>query len=93
MLYLLQDYQELGLGRALLRTLFAALRHHEMTLWVIWLVVQDLVRFFYEAMSDTADAERTERLWRTACDHGNICLERHRCCHSDVGREDRARAR
>ena len=65
MLYVLQDYQELGLGRALLRALFAALQRHGMARAVIWVVAQNPARFFYEAMGGTAGAERTERLWRT----------------------------
>jgi GNAT superfamily N-acetyltransferase len=31
MLYLLQDYQEIGLGQTLLRALLAALQRHGMT--------------------------------------------------------------
>ena len=65
MLYVLQDYQELGLGRGLLRALFASLRRHGMTRAMIWVVAQNPARFFYEAMGGTADAERTERLWHT----------------------------
>jgi GNAT superfamily N-acetyltransferase len=65
MLYVLQDYQELGLGRALLRALFAALRRHGMTRVLFWVVAQNTARFFYEAMGGTPGAERTERLWRT----------------------------
>jgi GNAT superfamily N-acetyltransferase len=65
MLYVAQDYQELGLGRALLRVLFASLRRHGMARAVIWVVAQNPARYFYEAMGGTADAERTERQWRT----------------------------
>jgi ribosomal protein S18 acetylase RimI-like enzyme len=63
MLYVDNDYQERGLGRALLRALFAALRRHRMDRAVIWVVAQNPARFFYEAMGGTMHAERSERLW------------------------------
>jgi GNAT superfamily N-acetyltransferase len=65
MLYVLHDFQELGLGRALLRALFAALRRHDMDRATIWVVAQNPARFFYEAMGGIATTEHTERLWRT----------------------------
>ena len=65
MLYVAHDYQELGLGRALLRALFAALRRHRMERAIIWVVAQNPARFFYEAMGWVVQTERTERLWNT----------------------------
>ena len=65
MLYVAHDYQELGLGRALLRALFAALRRHRMEHAIIWVVAQNPARFFYEAMGGAPQAERTESLWNT----------------------------
>jgi len=65
MLYLLPDFQELGLGRAMLRALFAALRRHGMARAIIWVVAKNPARFFYQAMGGEAQAERTERLWGT----------------------------
>ncbi|MEQ8248280.1 MAG: GNAT family N-acetyltransferase [Alphaproteobacteria bacterium] len=65
MLYVLGDYQERGLGRALLRDSFDALRRHGMTRALVWVVAQNPARFFYEAMGGTARHNRREHLWGT----------------------------
>lgn len=65
MLYVLGDYQERGLGRALLRASFGGLLCHGMTAATIWVVRQNPSRFFYEAMGGVARRHRTERLWST----------------------------
>ncbi|NQV80319.1 MAG: GNAT family N-acetyltransferase [Alphaproteobacteria bacterium] len=64
-LYVLHDFQELGLGRALLRALFASLVRDGMRRAVIWVVAQNHSRFFYEAMGGVGRTTRTEQLWKT----------------------------
>ncbi len=62
-LYLLQDYQGLGIGKALLRTLFASLIERGMDSALVWVLVQNPARYFYRWVGGTQIAERKHRLW------------------------------
>ena len=62
-LYVLPDWQEQGLGRALLCGCFQALRGAGFSSAVVWVLAQNPARFFYEAMGGRRIGERTEMLW------------------------------
>lgn len=64
-LYVLPDYQNIGLGRALLRALFDGLRRRGMRSAVIWVVAENPSQFFYETVGGTLCAHREEKLWAT----------------------------
>jgi ribosomal protein S18 acetylase RimI-like enzyme len=64
-LYVLQDFQDHGIGKQLLGALFQRLRGAEMSSAVIWVLADNPARFFYEAMGGKRVAERRERLWGT----------------------------
>ena len=51
-----------GIGRALLKGAFAALRKNGMSSCVIWAHAKNHARFFYEAMGGRLIAERTAKL-------------------------------
>lgn len=63
MLYVLPDYQDNGIGRALLRALFEILRERGFTSALIWVLAENPARFFYQAMGGQWVAVREERLW------------------------------
>ena len=62
-LYVLPDWQERGVGRALLGACFAALRSAGLGSALIWVLADNPSRFFYEAMGGTRVGERDETLW------------------------------
>lgn len=62
-LYVAPEFQELGVGRALLRRLFDALIDRGLDSALTWVLAQNPGRFFYEAMGARRVAEREERLW------------------------------
>ena len=64
-LYVLPDWQEQGLGRALLCGSFRALRRAGHSSGFVWVLAQNPARFFYEAMGGRRIGERTEALWGT----------------------------
>jgi ribosomal protein S18 acetylase RimI-like enzyme len=64
-LYVLPDYQERGIGRALLGGLFSGLIDRGLTSALVWVLSGNPARFFYEAMGGRRIAERHERLWNT----------------------------
>ena len=59
-LYLLPDWQGLGLGRPLLQSLFAALLRSDCAGAVIWVLSANPSRYFYEALGGRRVAERQE---------------------------------
>ncbi len=62
-LYVLPDYQETGLGRALLLGLFKCLVAEDRKSALIWVLRDNPARFFYQAMGGRLVGERTEKLW------------------------------
>lgn len=62
-LYVLPDWQEQGLGRALLCGAFQALKGAGFRAAFVWVLAQNPARFFYEAMGGRRIGERTEALW------------------------------
>lgn len=66
-LYVDPAYFGMGVGRALLRGAFAALREDGMRSCVIWAHARNHARFFYEAMGGRLIAERQAKLMGEAC--------------------------
>ncbi len=64
-LYVLSDWQEQGLGRALLCGGFRALKRSGFNAAFVWVLAQNPSRFFYEAMGGRRVGERVESLWGT----------------------------
>ncbi len=64
-LYVLPEYQDLGIGRGLLRGLFDCLLARGMESAMVWVLADNPSRFFYETMGGRRVAERDERLWGT----------------------------
>ena len=64
-LYVLDDHQGQGIGRALLHESFRALLRRGMDSAMLWVLAENPSRFFYEAMGAHRFAERDERLWGT----------------------------
>lgn len=64
-LYVLPDWQEQGLGRALLCGGFRALKRAGFASAFVWVLAQNPSRFFYEAMGGRQIGTRTEALWGT----------------------------
>jgi GNAT superfamily N-acetyltransferase len=62
-LYVLSDWQEQGLGRALLSSGFRALKRAGFSSAFVWVLAQNPSRFFYEAMGGNRIGERAESLW------------------------------
>lgn len=62
-LYVLPDWQEQGLGRALLSSGFRALKRAGFSSAFVWVLAQNPSRFFYEAMGGHRIGERAESLW------------------------------
>ncbi|MFO1127332.1 MAG: N-acetyltransferase [Rhodospirillales bacterium] len=64
-LYVLPEYQDCGIGRALLLGLFQGLADRGLTSALVWVLKDNPARFFYEAMGGRRVAERDEHLWNT----------------------------
>ncbi len=62
-LYVHPDWQEQGLGRALLCGTFQALKGAGYRSAFVWVLAQNPSRFFYEAMGGRQVGTRTEALW------------------------------
>lgn len=62
-LYLLDDYQGLGLGRELLTASFRGLLERGFASALIWSLALNPSRFFYETMGGRRVAERDTALW------------------------------
>jgi ribosomal protein S18 acetylase RimI-like enzyme len=61
-LYVLPEYQEKGVGRAVLLRLFDALIDRGLDSAITWVLTQNPARFFYEAMGGRRVAEKNERI-------------------------------
>jgi ribosomal protein S18 acetylase RimI-like enzyme len=62
-LYVLPDWQEQGIGRALLCGCFRVLESAGIAAAYLWVLADNPSRFFYQAMGGTRVGERQERLW------------------------------
>ncbi len=62
-LYLTPDHQGRGLGRALLRGCFDHLLAHRLGSALVWVLVDNPSRFFYEALGGRRLATKREPLW------------------------------
>jgi ribosomal protein S18 acetylase RimI-like enzyme len=62
-LYVLPDWQNRGIGRALLTACFDALKRRELVSALIWVLADNPSRFFYERMGGKRAGERDEALW------------------------------
>lgn len=62
-LYVLSDWQDQGLGRALLAGAFARLAQAGAPSALIWVLAENPARFFYEAMGGTKAGARDEQAW------------------------------
>jgi ribosomal protein S18 acetylase RimI-like enzyme len=64
-LYMTPEYQNRGVGRALVLRLFDELSNRGLHSVVVWVLAKNPARFFYEALGARRIAERTETLWNT----------------------------
>jgi len=64
-LYVLPDWQEQGIGRALLCGCLRVLDAAEIAAAYLWVLADNPSRFFYQAMGGKRIGERDERLWGT----------------------------
>ncbi len=64
-LYVLPDWQEQGIGRALLCGCLRVLGAAEIAAAYLWVLADNPSRFFYQAMGGKRISERDERLWGT----------------------------
>jgi len=64
-LYVLPDWQEQGIGRALLCGCLRALAAADFATAFLWVLADNPSRFFYEAMDGKRIGERDEALWGT----------------------------
>ncbi len=64
-LYVLPDWQEQGIGRALLCGCLRVLGAAEIAAAYLWVLADNPSRFFYQAMGGKRIGERDERLWGT----------------------------
>ena len=64
-LYVLPDWQEQGIGRALLCGCLRVLGTAEIAAAYLWVLADNPSRFFYQAMGGKQISERDERLWGT----------------------------
>lgn len=71
LLYVDQDWQNRGIGRALLNAALRGLRQGGYSRAMLWVLAGNPSRFFYEAAGGMRAAERKERLWGT--DLPEIC--------------------
>jgi ribosomal protein S18 acetylase RimI-like enzyme len=62
-LYVLPDWQEQGIGRALLCACLRLLAAAAMANAYLWVLADNPSRFFYQAMGGLRIGERDERLW------------------------------
>ncbi len=62
-LYLLPDWRNRGLGRALLGALFEALVARGYSSALVWVLADNPSRYFYETMGGRMTAEKVENLW------------------------------
>jgi len=64
-LYVMDDFQGRGIGRALLEAGFRHLRDQGFRAGLVWVLTSNPARFFYEAMGGQRIAQRNEFLWGT----------------------------
>lgn len=64
-LYVMDDFQGQGIGRALMRAGFRHLKEKGFKRAAVWVLSANPARFFYEAMGGRRIAERNETLWGT----------------------------
>ncbi len=64
-LYVADDFQGRGIGRALLEAGLATLKEKGFAAAVVWVLSANPARYFYEAMGGRRVAERDESLWGT----------------------------
>ena len=62
-LYVLPDWQNRGIGRALLTACFDSLKRRDLVSALIWVLADNPARFFYERMGGKRAGERDEALW------------------------------
>ena len=62
-LYVLTDWQNRGIGRALLKGSFAFLAGAGMRSALVWVLADNPARFFYQAVGGKRASERDEHLW------------------------------
>ena len=65
-LYVLADFQNRGIGKRLLDSLFGALLKQGIDSAVIWVLEENPARFFYQAMGGRWTAVREEPMWGAA---------------------------
>jgi ribosomal protein S18 acetylase RimI-like enzyme len=70
-LYVLPDFQERGIGRALLTTAFTTLVERRCDCGFLWALRDNHARFFYERIGGKAIAERREPMW--GCPLDQVC--------------------
>jgi len=62
-LYVHPDYQGVGVGGGMLRSLFRALVREGHDTALIWVLAENPARFFYEAMGGRRIGERSVQMW------------------------------
>lgn len=64
-LYVLDDFHDRGIGRALLKAGFRHMKEEGFHKAIVWVLSSNPARFFYEALGAQRVAERDEALWGT----------------------------